>query len=128
MKTADFPKVRENGFDFEHDYGLIVASFAAAYGLRIRNPDTKIPWREFQDLLNNLPGDMPLPMMIFIRKSTDKELEYMSESAKKAREDWYLWISEQEIKTGDNNSAENLEALFQSMFGGEKKWLKTSAL
>lgn len=114
--APDFRQARENGFDFVHDYGLIVSSFAAAYGLRIRDPRTAIPWREFQDLLGGLPGDMPLSMIIGIRKSTDKELEYMAPSAREVRDDWYLWLAAQETQ-GTGDSVKDLENLLKSMFG-----------
>lgn len=96
----------------------MVSSFAAAYGLRIRDPRTAIPWPEFMALLGGLPGDMPLPTIIGIRLSTDKEMEYMSESARQARDNWYLWLADQESGEAGENSEEKLEALFKSMFGG----------
>lgn len=61
---------------------------------------------------------MPLKTMVGIRMSTDKEMEYMSELARKARDDWYLWLADQEAGETGENSEEKLEALFQSMFGG----------
>lgn len=69
-------------------------------------------------LLSGLPGDMPLPTIIGIRTATDKEMEYMSASARKARDDWYLWLAGQEAVETGSNSEEQLEALFKSMFGG----------
>lgn len=71
-------------------------------------------------LLSGLPGDMPLPMIVGIRKSTDKELEYMAESARKARDDWYLWLAEQELQDDGKDSVNGLENIFKSMFGGGK--------
>ena len=113
----DFRQARESGFDFDHDYGLIVSSFAAAYGLRIRDPRTDIPWPEFLDLLGGLPGDMPLPMIIGIRLSTDKEAENLSAAAQKARDDWYLWLAAQDMQGDGGGSVKDLENLFKSMFG-----------
>lgn len=111
------PFAAECGFDFEHDYALIVASFAYAYGLRIRQPDTRIPWPEFQQLLGALPPDAPLVQLIGIRKATDKESEYFGDAQKKVRDDWQIWLYEQQSAEKHEETAEGLEQMFQSLFG-----------
>lgn len=111
------PFAADAGFDFDHDYALIVASFAYAYGLRIRQPDTRIPWPEFQQLLGALPPDAPLVQMVGVRTATDKEAEYFSAAQKQARADWQMWLCEQRSAAKHEQTAEGLEQMFQSLFG-----------
>lgn len=104
---------QKNGFDFKHDYPLIVASFANAYSLRIRAPGTRIPWPEFTALLAGLPPDTPLPRMVSIRLASDKEAELFGKPARQARNDWQLWLTELN-PAAEKNMAESLERLLRS--------------
>lgn len=111
IKTA-----QKNGFDFTHDYPLLVASFACAYGLRIRSPATHIPWPEFAALLAGLPGDMPLPQVIAIRQASEKEAEQFSAVVQQARTDWQLWLAEQSALFSTSTTA-GVEKVFQALCG-----------
>lgn len=119
MRNFAVQAARKNGFDFERDYPLIVASFASAYGLRIRSPATHIPWPEFTALLAGLPCNTPLPQMITIRQTTEKEAEQLNTAAQQARVDWQIWLAEQSAAASDLTAA--VEHVFQSFFGGQAK-------
>lgn len=114
IKTA-----QKNGFDFTHDYPLIVASFACAYGLRIRSPATHIPWSEFTALLAGLPGDTPLPQIIAIRQASEKEAEQLSAAAQQARAGWQLWLAEQSTLFS-TSTVKDVEQVFQALCGNSK--------
>lgn len=108
---------QKNGFDLQHDYAVIVASFASAYGLRIRTPETHLPWPEFQSLLAGLPENTPLPRLIAVRHASDEEAEHLYPAARQARADWQLWLANQPSTRGEF-PADRLEHLFRSFCGG----------
>lgn len=93
-----------------------MASFAAAYGLRIRAPGTRLPWPEFTALLAGLPADTPLAQLIAIRQASDKEAESLGESARQARADWQMRLAER-AACGNAPPTEQLELVFRSLFG-----------
>lgn len=117
MRSFPVQTAQKSGFDWEHDYSLIVSSFAAAYGLRIRSPATHIPWPEFLALLTGMPGSAPLPQMIAVRQATEKEAEQLGEAARQARADWQLWLAEQSAFAG-RSAAAGVERVFQILCGG----------
>lgn len=107
---------QSNGFDLEHDYDLICASFAASYGIRLRFSETRMSWWEFIALLANLPGESQLVRLISIRTAEGDELNSLSPAQKKLRDDWYAWLSSQtpdEKKSEDN---ERLQEFLKSIF------------
>ncbi len=82
-----------------------------AYGLRIRSPETRLPWPEFLNLLNGLPTTTPLVQLAGIRTMSDKDAEHLPDSAQQARTEWQLWLSGRE-STGAHD-ATGLEQFFR---------------
>lgn len=73
-------------------------------------------WEEFQSLLSSLPSDCQLVQIIGIRKAEGDELENLTQPQKQIRDDWYSWISENQID--DESSANQLEMMFKSICRG----------
>jgi len=108
--------VQHNGFDPEHDYDLICASFVASYGIRLRLPETRMSWREFTSLLTNLPGESQLARSIAIRTAEGEELNSLSPAQKNLREDWYAWLDSQATTEKKSEDSERLREFLKSMF------------
>lgn len=103
-------------YDIDHDYDVIVASFAKSYGIRLRKlPDGDMTFMEFTALLSNLPGDCQLADLVRIRKAEGEEPKSFTPQQLEIRSEWQRFISARvshgEIKT---NSA-GLQQLLKSM-------------
>lgn len=69
MSKAPFVKPQKTHdayYDLFEDYGLIEASFAQQYGIRLRI-ENEMEWDEFITLLAGLNGETPLGNVIRIR-------------------------------------------------------------
>lgn len=90
-RNVDFAKkkeYREQWYDLYEDWGLIEASFASQYGIRLRN-ETDMPWGEFCTLLAGILPDTPLGKMTNIRAENDKEvLKNFTKEQHKIRNEW----------------------------------------
>ncbi|WP_411677895.1 Gp15 family bacteriophage protein [Caproicibacter sp.] len=107
---------RNNGFDSEYDYDLICASFAAAYGLRLRLPEIRMSWKEFSVLLTNLPAESQLARAIAIRTAEGEELNRLSAPQKKLRDDWYAWLNKRTTTAEKAAVGGQLQNTLKSMF------------
>ena len=108
--------MRNSGFDPEHDYDLICASFAASYGIRLRAPRTRMSWREFAALLTNLPGESQLARVIAVRTAEGDDLNSLSPAQRKLRGDWYAWLNSRATAEEKSEGGERLQGFLKSMF------------
>lgn len=107
-------KGREVWFDLYEDWGLIEASFAAQYGIRLRI-ENDMSWGEFIALLSGLMGKTPLGQIISIRSENDKEiLKNFTSSQHKIRSKWRN-RNIKKIVTMNKKEAENQIKAFQEM-------------
>ena len=69
------------------DLGLIEASFAARYGVRLAKCDMSV--REFLALLGGLDGDTPLGRVVRVRLESGAEaLKRMTAAERRVRREW----------------------------------------
>lgn len=90
-QSADFAKkkeYREQWYDIYDDWGLIEASFASQYGIRLRS-EMDMSWGEFCTLLAGILPDTPLGKVTNIRAENDKEvLKNFTQEQHKIRNAW----------------------------------------
>ena len=78
----------ESYYDLIGDWGLIEASFAQQYGIRLRREDD-MTWDEFTTLLSGLNGETPLGHIVSIRSENDKDrIKNFSKEEKRIRNEW----------------------------------------
>lgn len=122
--TVRKEKVIDSYYDLYRDWGLIEASFAQQYGIRLRKE--KMSWSEFTTLLAGLNGKTPLGEMVSIRSESDPEIvRNFSPQQKKIRSDWRSWIAQKQIEENPEGTREELEALHKALeaaFGGDGEW------
>ncbi|QAT48728.1 hypothetical protein EQM14_02485 [Caproiciproducens sp. NJN-50] len=111
MSTA-----KRNGFDLGHDYGLIYASFAASYGIRLGLPPTRMSWEEFAVLLTNLPAESQLARAVAVRTAEGGALNALSAAQRKLRDDWYAWINSQTPAEEKAEDGKRLQDYLKSIF------------
>ena len=101
-------------FDLFEDWGLIEASFATQYGIRLRNePD--MSWGEFTTLLSGLNSKTPLGQIITIRSENDKEiLKHYTPEQHRIRNEWRS-RKFRNIGTFDKKEAERQIKVFQEI-------------
>jgi len=121
-QKPDFKNKSSNDsyYDLHEDWGLIEASLAKQYGIRIRQAKD-MPWSEFCSLLSGLMADTPLGAIIAIRSEKDQKAikAFNPEQRRIHRE----WKSRQAAKTEQNTDEYNkqmdmLSKMLSSMFGG----------
>ncbi len=105
---------KEIWFDLFEDWGLIEASFATQYGIRLRNePD--MSWGEFTTLLSGLNSKTPLGQIITIRSENDKEiLKHYTPEQHRIRNEWRS-RKFRNIGTFDKKEAERQIKVFQEI-------------
>lgn len=70
------------------DWGLIEASFATQYGIRLRQEED-MSWGEFITLLSGLNSKTPLGQIVAIRSENDKEmLKHFTPEQRRIRNEW----------------------------------------
>jgi len=70
------------------DWGLIEASFAAQYGIRLREEED-MSWSEFCTLLAGIMPETPLGRVVSIRSENDKEvLKNFTKEQHRIRNEW----------------------------------------
>lgn len=75
-------------YDLIDDYGLIEASFAEQYGIRLRHEDD-MTWNEFSTLLSGLNAKTPLGSIVGIRSEKDpKVIKEFSPEQKRIKNEW----------------------------------------
>ena len=103
-------------YDLFDDYGLIEASFAQQYGIRLRNEDD-MTWDEFCNLLSGLNGYTPLGNIVRIRSEKDREtIKKFSPEEKRIYTEWRKkQFEEKEIKKDDKTTKENYDRMMKDL-------------
>ncbi len=100
------------------DFGLVVASFQAQYGIRLSEKLDTMKWDEFRDLLVGIGPDTPLGRMISIRAEDDKDvLKHFTKQQHRIRNEWrsrHRKISNEDM----GQVLDQLKNAFISMAGG----------
>lgn len=124
LDFAGHVKKPETWYDLYEDWELIESSFAAQYGIRLRNePD--MTWEEFSSLLAGLLPDTPLGYIVQIRSENDREkLKHFTPEQKRIRAAWRTRnMKKVEMNPEEARKAiEQFEKMMASMFskGGGK--------
>jgi hypothetical protein len=66
-------EIFESWYDLEDDWGLIEASLATQYGIRIRHHND-MPWDEFCNLVSGLMPETPLGNIVTVRSEKDPKV------------------------------------------------------
>lgn len=104
-------------YDVYDDWGLIEASFAQQYGIRLRS-DPEMSWNEFITLLSGLDFKTPLGKIVSIRSETDKEvLKHFSREQRKIRMEWRSKQAKNVPKQSYDQVINNFEKAFAMAFG-----------
>lgn len=119
--SVDFKKrnepAGETWFDPEYDNDLIVASFAAQYGIRLAQEYDTITYAEWARLLNGIMADTPLGRVISIRSETDKDtIKRFSKHEHKLRKDWVAFRASQQKANYAQLDIKQLQDMLKSMF------------
>lgn len=111
----------ESYYDLYEDYGLIEASFAQQYGIRLRNEDD-MTWDEFTTLLSGLNGDTPLGNVVAIRSEKDpKRIKEFSKEQKRIHRDWQRKQAENMTREEYDEAMKMFSNLFKGMAETQKK-------
>lgn len=73
-------------YDLNHDAGYIYTSFRKAYGMNLYEEQGKLDWREFKQLLQDLPDDTKFRQVVDIRTRDYPKGKGMSEERRKLKE------------------------------------------
>lgn len=75
-------------YDLYEDWGLIEASIASQYGIRLR-AEPEMTWDEFCTLLAGIMPETPLGQVVSIRSENDREkLKHFSPEQHRIRNEW----------------------------------------
>jgi hypothetical protein len=111
----------ESYYDLYEDYGLIEASFAQQYGIRLRNEDD-MTWDEFTTLLSGLNGDTPLGNVVSIRSEKDpKRIKEFTKEQKRIHRDWQRKQAENMTREEYDEAMKMFSNLFRGMAETQKK-------
>jgi hypothetical protein len=123
-QQPDFKNKSKNNdgfYDLRDDWGLIEASFAKQYGIRIRQ-QTDMPWDEFCELLAGLMPDTPLGQVVSIRAEKDpKTIQSFTPYQRKIRSDWMSKQAKSVSKEAFVQNMADLEKMLENMFGKKVK-------
>ena len=108
-------------YDLGYDKDLIEASFAAQYGIRLRQePDMTLA--EFFSLLSGIGSDTPLGRVVAVRMEKDpKVIKQFGIWEKGIRAEWIQFKSKNrsnKLSTQTQNSSEDFQIMLMRMFGG----------
>lgn len=113
----DFAKkqeYKEYWYDLYEDWGLIEASFAAQYGIRLREEED-MSWSEFCTLLAGIMPETPLGQVVSIRSENDKEvLKNFTKEQHRIRNEWRSRHTNKVINM-NKKEAERQIQIFQEM-------------
>lgn len=121
--TNDFKTKTKNEsyYDLYEDYGLIEASFAQQYGIRLRNEDD-MTWDEFTTLLSGLNGETPLGNVVSIRSEKDpKRIKEFTKEQKRIHRDWQRKQAENMTREEYDEAMKMFSNLFRGMAENQKK-------
>lgn len=111
----------ESYYDLYEDYGLIEASFAQQYGIRLRNEDD-MTWDEFTTLLSGLNSDTPLGNVVSIRSEKDpKRIKEFTKDQKRIHRDWQRKQAENMTREEYDEAMKMFSNLFRGMAETQKK-------
>lgn len=109
-------------YDLFEDWGLIEASFAQQYGIRLRREE--LQWSEFTALLSGLNEKTPLGKIVAIRSETDGEmLKHFSKEQRKIRNDWLVRLAKKRAEENPESVRSEImeiQNIFKQAFGGGK--------
>ncbi|NGP62705.1 hypothetical protein FLT15_31850 [Paenibacillus thiaminolyticus] len=112
-------KKPEQWYDLYEDWGLIEASIAAQYGIRLRaEPD--MTWDEFCTLLAGIMPETPLGQIVRIRSENDREkLKHFTPEQKRIRNEWRTRGMKQAQWTDEEAAAavQEFQNLIKQAFG-----------
>ena len=115
-------KQSADGYDLFEDYGLIEASFAQQYGIRLRH-EKDMPYSEFTTLLAGLDHETPLGRMVQIRTEDDKDqLKAFTPEMRKIRRDWQAKIAKRQAAENPDwvkQQLGGLQAAFKAAYGSQ---------
>lgn len=105
---------KEVWFDLFEDWGLIEASFATQYGIRLRQEED-MSWGEFITLLGGLNSKTPLGQIIAIRSENDKDiLKHFTKEQHRIRNEWRSRHINKVIAMGKKEAERQIQ-VFQDM-------------
>lgn len=111
----------ESYYDLYEDYGLIEASFAQQYGIRLRNEDD-MTWDEFTTLLSGLNAETPLGNVVSIRSEKDpKRIKEFTKDQKRIHRDWQRKQAENMTREEYDEAMKMFSNLFRGMAETQKK-------
>lgn len=111
----------ESYYDLYEDYGLIEASFAQQYGIRLRNEDD-MTWDEFTTLLSGLNAETPLGNVVSIRSEKDpKRIKEFTKEQKRIHRDWQRKQAENMTREEYDEAMKMFSNLFKGMAETQKK-------
>lgn len=100
------------------DFGLIEASIAKQYGIRIRQ-NSDMPFDEFCTLISGLMPDTPLGQVVSIRAEKDpKVIKGFNKEQRKTHNDWKLRRANSKLKNEKtyNKEMDDISKMLRSMF------------
>lgn len=103
----------------EHDWDLIVSSFAQQYGIRLNKEYYTISHIEFNQLLIGLNGDTALGNVVRIRsEKNQKRIKEMTNKEKEIRNEWQLFKARQDKKHNGKIfiAKEDINKVFSKIF------------
>lgn len=103
----------------EHDWDLIVASFAQQYGIRLNQEYFTISHVEFKQLLIGLNGDTSLGNVVRIRSEKNpKKIKEMTNKEKEIRNEWQMFKAKQTSQRNDKVivAKEDINKVFSKIF------------
>lgn len=110
--------LNQRWYDLYHDWDLIEASFAAQYGIRLRN-EPEMTWGEFCTLLAGIMPETPLGQVVSIRSETDKDiLKRMTPYERKIRADWHSFLAKQTAPGEARAAVRSFQEMCRQAFGG----------
>lgn len=106
-------------YDLREDWGLVEASLAKQYGIRIRQ-QSDMPWTEFCNLVAGIMPSTPLGQIVSIRAETDpKVIKQFNPEQRKIYTDWRDRQAEKQLENPQQleYNMKNLEDILLKMFG-----------
>lgn len=124
-QQPDFKKPSNNQaswYDLREDWGLVEASLATQYNIRIRQ-HTDMPWTEFCTLVSGLMPETPLGNVVTIRSEKDtKVIKGFTPEQRRIYTSWKLRGTKQQLGNPEElkKSSESLEKVMANLFGSKE--------
>jgi hypothetical protein len=100
------------------DFGLIVSSFQAQYGIRLSREAGEMRWSEFCDLLSGLGPDTALMRVVSIRSEEDKNiLKHFTPAQRSIRAQWRSKIAKRKNPQDTAAFLADMQRVFAKMAG-----------